>query len=226
MSAENLMRVFSQSIPSERSIAMDSYFHYHRLTRSIALETGFTVEQACGVFSALSPNNDYIGNLKDCRRLLKMKAAGAALDDFKVTTYGNNKRKAWSIAGGTSVSEAIKAPKTWNFFNNLATPESDKFVTIDGHMYWAWVGRAGNVTGDRKTGIGAKVKPGAGAKVTSRTYKEIASDCRALAKALGILPNQFQAVCWVTWKRMHNKKHSAQTEFFPSDEVAAGVIRL
>lgn len=219
MSAENLIKVFQQAVPSEKAEAMQSYYRYHRLLRAIADEAGYSLPTVCGVFSALSPNNDYIGNLKDCRRLLKAHRDGRTITDFKVTTYHNNKRKAWAIAEGRPVEEAITAPKTWNFYNNLVNPKSPEFVTIDGHIYWAWMGRVGNVTGDRP-GNGRKE----GARVTARIYEEIASDVRALASATGILPNQFQAVCWVTWKRTHNKKHSSQMEWFAADEIAAGLI--
>jgi hypothetical protein len=224
MSAENLMKVWEQAIASEKAEAMESYFRYHRLMQAIAAESGVSAPTACAVFSALSPNNDYIGNLKDTRRLLNHSTRiNGRIEDFKVTTYHNNKRKAWDIARGVkSPEQAIVALKTWNFFNNVATPERTEFVTIDGHMYWAWMGRNGGVKGDRKNN--AVKLPGA--SVTPRIYQAIASDVRALATALNVLPNQFQAVCWVTWKRIHRKKYSSQMELLASDEIAAGIIRL
>ena len=220
MSAENLMSVYKKATPAELLEGLSAYPRYHQLMQRMAIELGYSLSTVCGVFSALSPNNDYLGNLRDARRLLEAHRAGQLVDDVRVHTYHLNKHKAWAIAGGTPPTEMITAHKTRNFYHNLLTPEDPRWVNNDGHMFWIWHGRKGNVVGSRKRN---PVRAG-GAAVTDRVYLAIASDCRALASALDILPCQFQAVCWHTWKRIHHKIHTHQLEFVPPDEVAAGLV--
>jgi hypothetical protein len=225
MSAENLWNTYLKSIPVEREEAIASYDRYHLICRTIAERHGYPVEVACGVFSALSPNNEYHGNIRDLETVLVNARRGGTLDDFTVATYGNNKRKAWDIVHGQPVGEAIKARKTWAFFNNVFRPSDPEFVTVDGHMYWCWAGRAGTVKGLRgknRTDSGLEGTPSLGAKL----YEEIAGDVRGLAFALGLVPCQLQAILWVTWKRIHRRAYSNQTNFFPKDFEVAGIINF
>jgi hypothetical protein len=225
MSANNLYAVYEQCTPQDRADAINSYFRYQEIMRAVSKRFDVSLATACGVFSALSPNNDYDGNVRDLVATLDAARRGLALEDFRVATYGNNKRKAYRIAQGASPEDEIVALKTRNFYHNILDPNDPNYVTIDGHMYWAWMGRRGSVTGRRKHGIGSKVK-GEGANVSVGIYREIAGDTIGLSRALQLIPNQLQAIIWVTWKRIHNKKYAAQTEFFPSDHVAAGIIDL
>lgn len=225
MSAEHLYRTYEQSFPSERAEAMVSYERYRMICETIATRHGYTTEIACGVFAALSPNNEYHGNIRDLETLLVNERQGSSLADFRVATYGNNKRKAWDIAKGTPVGECIRAAKTWNFFNNVLSPSDPDFVTVDGHMYWCWKGVAGTVKGLRgpqRTTTGLRGTPSLGPTL----YGEIAGDVKGLARALGIIPCQLQAILWITWKRIHRRSYDAQTTFFPRDFEVAKIIDL
>src|SRR3546814_13797099 len=67
-----------------RSTRTDTLFPYTTLFRSAG-------------FAALSPNNDYHGNLRDTDRVLSAARAGQSINDFKVSTYGNKDRKSTSL---------------------------------------------------------------------------------------------------------------------------------
>ncbi len=89
----------------------------------LANQCGTTTRIASAVFSALSPNNDYHGNLSDAHALLDAKRKSLTIDDFTVHTYGQNKRKAWRIAHGEEPLDLIVANKTRNFFLNIRLRE-------------------------------------------------------------------------------------------------------
>jgi hypothetical protein len=224
MSASALMHVYEQAIEPERYEAIMSYYRYHALLRTIAERHDVPIDITVAVFSSLSPNNNYIQNLRDTETLLVNEKAGNEIHSFKVFTYHPNKNKAWAIA--TRVlrpDDAFITLKTWNFYNNVLHPSSEDFVTVDGHMFWAWRGVPGSVKAWRKTQRRKKV---AKFDVSTDTYIEIAEDIAGLARAVGLLPNQFQAILWITWKRIHAKHYVYQPDFFPKDYVAAGIIDL
>ncbi len=216
MSHLNLIKLFELAHNDEREAAKTWYWRYHNITTRIAQNTEHSPVIAHAVFSALSPNNDYIGNLRDVRVLLESHRNGLGIDDFKVSTYGNNKRKAWRIANGACPFEEIVAPKTKNFFMNVYLPDSPDWVTVDGHMYWAWKGERGVVKS--RSHLNEKT-----ANVTRKTYELIAQGTIEAAASLGILPNQLQAIVWTVYRRMHNIRQTQQMELIPFDLVAAGL---
>ena len=224
MSASSLMHVYEQAIEPERYDAIMSYFRYHALLRAIAERHSYPVEIAIAVFSILSPNNNYLQNLRDTETLLVNESRGSAVGDFKVFTYNQNKNKAWAVAQRSlKPHDAFTSLKTWNFYNNILFPDSEDFVTVDGHMFWAWRGVPGSVKAWRKSQHRTRRNA---IFVSTDTYIEIAEDIAGLARAVGLLPNQFQAILWITWKRIHAKHYVYQPDFFPKDYEAAGLINL
>lgn len=223
MSADNLFWCWEQAIEPDKSEALMSYFRYNALIRSIAERYDETIEIAAAIFSALSPNNDYHGNLRDLETVLVAERSKLPFNQWTVATYGQNKLKAWKLASREiHPHESFTALKTLNFWRNITHPSDPVPVTIDGHMFWCWKGVAGGVKGDRKSNT-VKLP---GAKVTPKVYHEIAGEVRGLARALGLIPNQLQAVLWITWKRLHRRKYDEQGCFFPKDYEVAGLIKL
>jgi len=183
-----------------------AYSKYQRLAASIAAKTGHTPRIGAAVFAALSPNNDYHGNLRDTHTLLSAAKAGLAVDGFTVSTYGQNKRKAWRIAHGEDPLDLIVAKKTRNFFLNVDDPSNPVPVTVDGHMYNVWRSKRENLVGLRW-----RIKH----------YDEIADGIRQVAAECGFVPCQLQAILWITWRRIHGIKTTAQLTFWDEDFSAA-----
>lgn len=224
MSASALMHVYEQAVEPERHEAIMSYYRYHALLTAISERHGIPVDITIAVFSILSPNNNYLQNLRDTETLLVNEKEGLTIDSFKVFTYNQNKNKAWAVASrNLRPDDAFTSLKTWNFYNNVLHPDSPDFVTVDGHMFWAWRGVPGSVKAWRKSQRRKKVQK---FDVSTDTYIEIAEDIAGLARAVGILPCQFQAILWITWKRIHSKHYVYQPDFFPKDYEAAGLINL
>jgi hypothetical protein len=209
---QNLIKVFDFADREDIKIAEVAWTKMNKLTADIAQKHGFSPRIGAAVFAALSPNNDFKGNLRDTDRLLLSARRGLGIDDFKVSTYGNNKRKAWRIAhGGEEPLDLIVFPKTRNFFINVSTPEDDHAVTIDGHIFNCWRGER----------IALK---GAAMKMNAKIYEEVANDVRALAKMKGLLPNVVQGILWYAWKRQHRiLYYQEQFEFWDQEAIAANL---
>jgi hypothetical protein len=207
---DNLRRVLWQATREDIATGMESWRTYERLTREIACKHRFASHIGAAVFSALSPNNDYHGNLRDTDTLLGAVRLGKSMDDFGVSTYGNNKRKAWAIAHGAEPLDLLLFPKTRNFYLNIKDPLNPMPVTCDGHVYNAWRGRR----------IPLK---GAAAKFKPSEYEEIAQAIRDLGAEYGMIPNQVQGVIWHTWRRLHRIKYTNQLEFWDCDSLSAGL---
>lgn len=209
----NLVRVWEQATDRDKEVAIASYPKYQQLTGAIAEKYRFPPIVGAAVFAALSPNNDYWGNLRNTDDLLAAAAAGKGLDDFKVSTYGNNKRKAWRIAHGEDPDKLITALKTSNFFHNIADPTDPRYVTIDGHMHNIWFGK--------RAPIQSKNPAVRVVKVDNRMYPVIADGIKAFACEHGLLPCEMQGVLWQTWRRIHAIRTPAQQELWDRDFIEA-----
>ncbi len=212
---DNFQKIYDQASERDKTLAMGSYYKYRRLTREIAVKHGFTCKVGAAVFAALSPNNDYWGNLRDVDTLLAAAAAKRSVDSVKVSTYGNNKRKAWSIAQGEDPDQLIVALKTRNFFHNIWEPDNPNYVTIDGHM--------ANVYHGVRRPIQSKNNKDRVVKVTKWDYLEIAAAVRTFAANYEMLPCQIQGILWITWRRVHGIRTPAQQELWDRDFLAANL---
>lgn len=207
---QNLIKVFEKADRADIKIAEEAWFKMNRLCSEIASKHGFSKRVGAAVFAALSPNNDYHGNLRDADRLLEAAKAQVGIDGFKVSTYGNNKRKAWRIAHGEDPLDLIVFPKTRSFFLNIYDPHDPWPVTVDGHIYNAWRGER----------ISLK---GAAQKGNHRLYEEVANDVRALGAQKGLIPNVVQGIIWYSWRRMHSILTPKQLPLWDREALAANV---
>ena len=167
---------------------------------------------AAAVFAALSPNNGYLGNLRDTDRLLQAVAAGGSWP--KVSTYGTNRSKAARIALGEPPLMVLSGRKVRSFFVNITCPWDEHTVTVDGHMHNAW-------HGERKP-LTARRPRAARVKMTPLIYDEIAADVRQLAREAGLPPWAVQATIWLAWRRL-NKILSEQLWLWDADVEVSGL---
>lgn len=206
---QNLWAVYTQAAPEDFRRAKASWPTYHALMQRLAEHFGFSLAVCTGVFSALSPNNDYYGNLRDTQHVLRAVRDHQPVDSFKVSTYGKNKIKAWAIANGTPPLDLLRFPKTRSFFLNIMDPDDPEPVTVDGHVYNAW-----NAKRIRLNEAAARFKVS--------LYGTIAEDVRALGRETGLIGNQAQAIIWFTWRRVHGIKPADQQELWNPEARAAG----
>ena len=210
MSRSNLAEVLGQANVHDWALGKASWFRYNQILRQLGDMHGFRLEAVCGVFSALSPNNDYHGNLRDTATVLAAVKLGLDPDKFKVSTYHSNKRKAYLIAMGEEPLALIVGPKTRNFYLNLIDPRAVSPVTIDGHIYNAWNGKRMSLTS-------------AATRFKNSLYETIADDVQALAQEKDMIPNQIQATLWHCWKRIHNIQYEHQRSLWARDVYICGL---
>jgi len=211
--SNRLLHLYHQALPVEKAQGGEWYFRTHAICHALAREAGVSTDTACGVFAALSPSNRLLSNIRDTRKVLAAARDDRAADSFKVSTFHNNKVKALMIARTGDPLAYLRGPKVTAFFHNISNPSSPEFVTVDGHM----VNAVNNVNrGVRQAD-----------ELLTGDYGRIADAVKHAAYLSDVLPNQLQAVVWLVWKRLTARAVThIQSEFFPSDYVAAGIINL
>jgi hypothetical protein len=119
----------------------------------------------------------------------------------KVSAYPLNRAKAIRILKGGMPLDVLKGPKTRSFYRNMVDPLDREAVTIDFHAMAITRGRVLKAK-DREASFGL------------REYNRIAECYREVGRKEQLLPNQVQAITWVTWKRMHKIVSDPQMKLF------------
>lgn len=191
MKLNNLEKIFNQALPVEIENGKKWYPDAKDTLNSLAIKYNLSPEIVIAVCSALSPRCVWNQNIQDTERVLiwfttKYKSINRNFP--KVTTYSQNLRKAIGILK-TNNTDVFISRKTYNFFNNIFNPDSPDYVTIDGHSINAYYNRLGVVENKH---------------FTPKYYDKIAKVYKKIAKKYSLLPCQFQAIIWLTFKRIHN----------------------
>lgn len=185
----------------EGSIA---YIRYSTLMLEIANHYNADYLDVTAAFVAMSPNSDYMGNLRSLITMLNCVRDGQSLDKIKVSTFRHARNRAYKyLIGAENFWTTTKGPKIRNFFKNITEPGNADYVTIDGHIVAAWKGK--NLTMKQ-----AIIKP--------TLYRIIADDVKEFAQELRILPNQLQATLWFARKRLYAIKVPHADLFLPRND--------
>ncbi len=198
---KNLARYFKLADTIDLDEGMVAYERYHIVMRRLAAKYGFELEQVCAAFCSLSPNSDYWGNLRSTVSCLQGINECRPDSDIVVSTYNHNKTRALAYARGVKSFEAeTKGKKILNFYHNILTPHSSRWVTIDGHMVGVWRDDKNATMRD------LLIRP--------RYYDVIASHVKDLAFRNFMLPQQMQATLWFVRKRLTNTIYDGQFDMF------------
>ena len=189
----NILKVYRRAITDDIANGIEWYDRAKRYAETISKQTGVHVHTVIGVMAALSPNNKWERNIKDCERMCEAWVNGDDLDDFKVCCYHAMKQKAWSIledylTSDDEVLTRLNGQKIRSFYSNIRGLDE---VTIDGHALNIALGIRQGLTTD-KTHMGKKV------------YIEMQKHYVRAAKRVNIPPHVLQAITWTTWKRENN----------------------
>jgi len=203
MSIGNLTRVVTQIDDIDWREGMVAYPRYRDTMQRLGDHYGYSLSSTTAAFCALSPNNDYWGNLRSLVTLMRGRNLGADPEDLIVSTYNQCKFRAWKYLNGDDFLAATRGPKTRAFYQNILKPSDPAPVTVDGHMYSIWVG-------ERMTMVDA---------VRRRIKYEIVADgIRVVARHMGVIPNQLQSMLWFTWKRVNGIKYKPQMGLFYGED--------
>lgn len=180
-----------------------SYLRYNLTLRRFAEYYGASFEGTVAAFCALSPNNDYMGNLRSLVTLLEGRRRGARVETLTVSTYNACRNRAWLFLNGTPFLEHTQGLKTRNFYMNILDPTDPIPVTVDGHMVSIWYGKRMRMVEAVRTNF---------------KYEVVADGLREVASEAGLLANQLQATLWFTWKRLHNVVYSPQLNLLNDED--------
>lgn len=212
----HLEAAFALADPIDCREALVSYQRYHDLMLMLAEHFDVPLRRVVAAFVALSPNNDYIGNLRSLTTLLHWEEKGQSIETIQCSTYRHCLERAYSYVIGTDDFEkSAKGPKIRNFYFNILDPSSPKYVTIDGHIsgIWSSFGKVRQPTMKQ-----AIVK-------SKSEYNVIAHSMKKLAFKHFLLPNQFQATLWFTRKRLLRIKYNPQYDLFYTKGDAWQILR-
>ena len=201
---KHLEHLWNQATPTDRLEGLLAYRRYHRVLRRFAQHYGFGIVPTVEVFAATSPNNDYHGNLRSTASVLDAVNKGLGPDGpYTVTCYSACAHRAYGYATGeTSFLDTVKGEKITAFRHNLLYPRHSKAVTVDGHMFAAWVGDTTMTMKDAAKRFKKK-----------SAYADVAADITRLARKNRILPHQMQATLWIARKRITANKYTIQQHF-------------
>lgn len=199
---ENILRVYERVDAIDREEGMAAYPRYRESLSYYSLHYGVPLPAVVAAFAALSPNNDYMGNLRSLVTLLEGRRRGAIVEACTVSTYKACRNRAWEFLNGVDFLAVTKGPKTRAFYQNILDPLDPVPVTIDGHMACIYIGKRMTM----KEVVRARFK-----------YRLVADEFRLAATHVGLLPNQLQAMLWFTWKRINNVIYTPQLDVFAGD---------
>jgi hypothetical protein len=152
--------------------SLDWYFILNDYAKSLAERNGLSLIQTAGIISALSPMVQFTTNLRDAERFCSTRSIA------NLATYNSQRMKALRILGAKTESEVLAilgGNKTKAFFLNILKPEISQDVTID-----TWMIKF----------FGFK-------SLTPKRYADASKEVQNVAKELGIMPHQLQALVWV-----------------------------
>jgi len=176
----------------------DKYYAY-----LYARNLDISIKHAVGIFAALSPNNDEDSNYADLETVLR---------DTNPTTsaYPSNLSKALRILHGENPLSVITGQKTRAFYLNTVNPyHTDLPVTIDGHMIGAFLGRR----------IKMRSREASLSKSGYSYIRQAVIEAAAIPSISIYPPCDFQAIIWLTWKRMNNVRYTPQLRLFDRHEM-------
>lgn len=193
MSIANLEQMLHRADAIDVREGLLAYERYHAVMAKIATQYDAELPRVIAAFCALSPNNDYTGNLRSLITALHGWRHQWSIDVIQVSTYRHCLYRAFDyLAGQRDFLDDAKGLKIRSFYHNVLDPTDNKYVTIDGHMVATWRGQ--NLTMKEAICKG------------TREYREIADACKQIAFREFMLPNQVQAVIWFARKRLFHIK--------------------
>lgn len=181
----NLTSVYRRADELDLRDGLGWYERAHGSALNLAEKYARPLTATCGIIAALSPGLRWEKNIEDADVLLDGLKRG---DVPLVGVYGKrNRDKAVAIANGADPRKTLGGLKVRSFYENILNPLDREHVTIDRHAKTAAFNLAQNA---------------ANAVVRNAEYQYIAWHMRVLAKRYALVPCQFQAVCWVVWRRL------------------------
>lgn len=206
MSEANLRAMFARADSDDLAEGLLAYERYHELMIRISERYKISPPRTVAGFVSLSPNSDYVGNLRSLISVCEGIRDGRPSSDITVSTYKHCRDRAYLyLTGQADFVRRTTGPKVLNFYHNLLSPRDHRWVTIDGHMVAAW------------RGLPLTMKEAIIRRKSE--YGEIADAVKRLAFDQFMVPCQYQATIWFTRKRVLGVKYDPQRDIFYQGDV-------
>ena len=194
----NILKVYARATDGDIDFGLHWYQHAQDAAKAIAgrCTTATTVE-VIGVIAALSPGLSWGLNVLQAEQLIKAHESGDELP--LVGSYGRkNIDKAIRILNHEWPLDVLGGNKVRAFFYNILFPIGDAHVTIDRHAKAIVINAPATRKGWASDNVLSTVK--------KSEYDYIAWHYTVIAKRLGLIPSQLQAIVWVAWKRINESR--------------------
>ncbi len=201
----NILSVYIRANEYDRAEGLHWYSNAQDSAQSIADKLGVSLTQSIGVISAMSPGLNWGLNVLQAEELITAYVKGLRGNDLpKLGTYGRrNIVKACRILDGEKPLDVLGGDKVRSFYQNILDPQGLDSVTIDRHA------KGLAIRSNSSRGATAEVD----AIVTPAEYPYYRKHYIKLAERLGLVPNQLQAICWVTWRRLKGEINQEDLPF-------------
>lgn len=209
----NLVQAWAQVDQTAMAIGRASYPSYRASLQLWSEFYGIGLVPTVEAFVALSPNNDYHGNLRSLSSVMFSVAAGISFDRLTVSTYRACALRAINyLTGKVSFLDTVNGRKITSFRHNILYQKYSDKVTVDGHMVAVWLADT------------AMTMSQANEVMSNKLYTDIEAGVRKLARANDMAPCDVQACLWVSRKQRQGIKFDDQQDLFSGksrwDEVA------
>lgn len=182
--SDNLQHVLSSASLNDIETGLNWYNEFYIWSEKLAKKYNYSTFTIAQIFSALSPRNKLEKNKIDTITVLDAIKNNLAPEQIKVSTFHNNKNKAFDIARG--LKQITKdSLKTYSFCKNVGELNSD-FVTID-----VWQLRALSLKKQNKV-------------PTKLEYMQLVDLHKKIAQKNNILGYQLQAITWEALRNNNN----------------------
>jgi hypothetical protein len=193
----NILAIYNQASENEVINGTKWYRDANNMTKLMAEKYNLTHIQTAGIVASLSPGTNWNQNIIDANHLCSYLKAGLKLNNVTVTTYGQNKDKAYKIYLNPQITGAecfklilgasVRVNKTSSFFLNILHPDQSDIVTIDRHSF--------------RVNLGLTELPQIA--LTEKRYRIMTEAYKKASKKIQINPIDLQAITWLTFRRLN-----------------------
>lgn len=198
----NVTRYWDLVTQDDIEAGVEAYPSYLTMMKRISDHFNTGLVPTTEAFVALSPNNDYYGNL---RSLVSLIVGYKTNTPYTISTYKACGYRALSyLDGSVSFLDTVKGRKIRAFRHNiLYQRESNEFV-LDGHMIAIVLGKSLTMSE-------------ANLELRNHRYDDLCRPYRTLARRLKMPIHEVQATMWHCRKRSESIKFSTQKDFWRDD---------
>lgn len=201
----SIIRFYNEATVDEIKDGLCWYIEANKYCKELASRFAITISQAAGIVAVFSPQAGWTEN--------KRYAVSFLINPKRVLRSRVQLIKAKKIvrlSGEAAIYNALAisdgALKTKSFFLNILNPDITTNVTIDRHAIAVCTQSIDHVFALDKQY----------AKYTNKQYNFFAECYLKAASKLDLLPQQLQAITWLTYRRLRElKEHTDSTHWKP-----------